>query len=30
MTEYADYEKEITGDMTDEWTTINIDFRKDL
>jgi hypothetical protein len=30
MTGYADYEKEITRDVTSKWTTITIDFRKDL
>ncbi len=30
LTGYADYEKEITFDVTDRWNTVTIDFRKDL
>jgi hypothetical protein len=30
LTGYADYEKDITNEITDKWTTVMIDFRKDL
>jgi hypothetical protein len=30
LTDYADYEKDITADITDKWVTVMIDFKKDL
>lgn len=30
LTDYADYEKDITGYVTDKWEMVMIDFRKDL